>query len=182
MSIRESLQRILKGLTRAAVESALDIKELGVVEDAQQPEVVLKKSDASGYYHLPLAEWLSSYIDSKGGSRLIGLEDDAFSLLTGDCDIQTAIKAIDTYLAGLITEDTIVWTSANISGGDEQSFSISKHGKLVTMNLDWQNLNWNTTGNPPVIIWTPSANFAALAPPYTPENGCSFELWRRSYF
>ena len=136
MAILESLQRLMKGTSRANVESAIDIKELGVVEDAEQPEAIYQKKDASGYFHLPMAEWLASYVDNKGGGRLIGLENDSLSVLSGDTHLQAAWKALDTYLNTLVTTGTLTLDTSNLFDDTSVSFKYYKHGNRIFIVLD----------------------------------------------
>jgi hypothetical protein len=56
MAIINFLQRHCKALTRALIESSLDIKEVGANEEAVQPELIYKLSDSSGYLHVPTLE------------------------------------------------------------------------------------------------------------------------------
>ena len=94
----DELQKHLRGTTRSAVESDLEIGELGINEAATQLELIIEKIAGSVFLHFPSLERLDDYSASNSGASLIGVEDDSFTTVTGDTDMQTAIKSIDTAL------------------------------------------------------------------------------------
>jgi hypothetical protein len=134
MAIVNFLQRHLKAISRVLLESSLDIKEIGSNEDAEQPELIYKKSDSSGYLHIPTIEWLQSYISGKSGSKIVGVYEDNFSKLEGNVDLQNVIKQIDTLFATPYEEDDYVFT-CNEPSLDDLTFTFHKNGNLVYCKL-----------------------------------------------
>lgn len=168
MAIVNFLQRHLKALTRVLVESSLDIKEIGVCEDAVQPEAVYKRSDSSGYIHFAAIEWLQSFVDNKGGARLIGVEDDSFNIITGDQSLQAVIKDIDNKIGQLATIGTFQITLDAATMG---TVVIDCSYRLFDdyVDITWEETQWTIPiGSPaPPITGVPDAAFvsAGLIPP-----------------
>lgn len=98
MAIVNFLQRHCKALTRALLESSLDIKELGGNEDASKPELIYKLSDSSGYRHFAALEWLNAQLSTNAGAKEIGVWDDTFAVLSGAGTVQEKLKELDTFL------------------------------------------------------------------------------------
>lgn len=89
------LQKHLRGTTRAAVEADLVAGEIGINEASSQLELIALENDAVSLLHFPSLERLDDITASSSGASLIGVEDDSFTNITGDTDLQTTLKSID---------------------------------------------------------------------------------------
>jgi hypothetical protein len=132
------LQKHGEGSSRADLEHAttgLKAKELGFNVDTAKYEGIYKMNGGS-FLHFPSLERLDDIGAGVSGASLIGVEDDSFSSISGDTDLQTVLKSIDTAIAGItavdgsdyLQHDGSVALTANWDVGD---FEITNIGGLT---------------------------------------------------
>lgn len=146
------LQKILGGTTRAGVEADLEIRELGLNEATTQLELIVEMMSGSSYLHFPSLERLDDYTAGYSGASLIGVEDDSFVSISGDTDLQTVIKSIDTAIAGIASGSNPIYISDNTANAFriiEQTNSLDYFG-VDTPNGTEVVWTGNTTSNPQV--------------------------------
>lgn len=151
------LQKHLRGTTRAAVEADEEIGEIGWNEATGDEgyELIIEDIAGSAHYHFPSRERMDDIGANVSGAIMIGVEDDSFTIITGDTDLQTCIKSIDDAfaalpaLANVLLKDGSVQLTAAWNMGD-QNVSINEAspdgkfcinigtgtGKIITLKTD----------------------------------------------
>lgn len=102
------LQKHLRGTTRAAVEADLEIGEVGWNEASTQYELIIENIAGNAWYHFASLERFDDITASASGASLIGVEDNSWSNLTGDQDLQLVLDDLDTLLDSVILSDASV--------------------------------------------------------------------------
>jgi len=94
----EEIQTQLDGVTRGAVEDDLALWEIGVNVESNRLELITEIVADTTYLHFPSLEKLDDIAAGDSGALLIGVEDDAFTVLNGDGPLQPLLKDLDTFL------------------------------------------------------------------------------------
>lgn len=114
----DELQKHLDGNVRSTIEGDLELWEIGINVESDKLELITEIVAGSTYLHFPSLERLDDITASDSGATLIGVEDDSFVSITGDTDLQTCLKSVDTALAALpaLTDVILKDGSVNMEG------------------------------------------------------------------